>query len=129
MQEAEEWKSLAKEHGSRQNMSADVQALNKVHIFDLFRLEHQNAVYAAIDLQSCYDLIAHAPAYLSMRAQGAPEPPIMSMLASLQGMVHRCRTSYGISESSFGGDIWEHPHCPPPRGAGHGNGSHFGSHK
>ena len=124
MRTAEQRQSLAKEqYGSRRNKSADVQALNKVQVFDLFRLERRDAVDAAIDLQSCYDLIGHASASLSMRAQGAPEPPVTSMLASLQGMVHRCRNSYGVSESSFGVCVWEIPHSPPPQGAGQGNGA------
>ena len=45
------------------------------------------------------------------------------MFSTLQDMEHHCQTSFGVSESSFGGDVWTAPHNPPPQGAGQGNGA------
>ena len=124
MSSAEERGSLAfEQYGSRRNLSSAEQSLNKVLVCDLFRLERCSAAICAEDLRSCYDLIAHAPATLSMRSQGAPAPPIHSMFSSLQNMVHHCQTSFGVSEATFGGDVCLSPDQPPPQGAGQGNGA------
>eukprot|EP00957_Ditylum_brightwellii_P194937 14852085-Ditylum_brightwellii.AAC.1 len=36
-------------------------------------------------------------------------------------MVHTCRTAFGDSTDSYGGDVWAIPCSPPPQGLGQGN--------
>ena len=121
---AESRGSLSPEqYGSRKDLSSAEQSLNKRLIFDLAMLQRRSLVDTAVDLKSCYDLIGHSAASLSMQSQGAPAPPVVSMLSTLQDMEHHCVTSFGISEESFGGDVWSMPHYPPPQGGGQGNGA------
>ena len=124
MEMAERNGSLSKEqYGSRKDHSAGIQALNHRLAFDLLRLEKRNAVDTAVDLRSCYDLIAHAVASLSMQRQGVPEASVVCMFTTLQNMVHTVRTAFGDSTQTFGGDLWAIPMQPPPQGVGQGNGA------
>jgi hypothetical protein len=124
MNMAETNHSLSKEqYGSRKHHSSGIQALNHCLAFDLLRLERRNAVDTAVDLRSCYDLIVHAAASLSMQRQGVPAPSVVCMFTTLQNMVHTVRTAFGESTQQFGGNLWAIPCHPPPQGVGQGNGA------
>jgi len=121
---AEEKGTLSPEqYGSRKDLSSAEQALNKRLIFDITMQDRRTLVDSAIDLRSCYDLIGHSAASLSMQSQGAPIAPVVSMFTTLQNMEHHCVTSHGVSAESFGGSVWTLPYNPPPMGGGQGNGS------
>jgi hypothetical protein len=123
MEMAERNGGLSKEqYGSRKDHSAGIQALNHCLAFDLLRLERRNGVDTAVDLRSCYDLIVHAAASLSMQRQGVPAPSVVCMFTTLQNMVHTVRTAFGESTQHFGGDLWAIP-TTPPQGVGQGNGA------
>eukprot|EP00978_Attheya_sp_CCMP212_P022811 scaffold68738_cov43-Attheya_sp.AAC.1 len=89
MEMAERNGTLSKEqYGSRKDHSAGIQALNHCLAFDLLRQERRNGIDTAVDLCSCYDLIVHAAASLSMQRQGVPAPAVVCMFTTLQNMVH-----------------------------------------
>ena len=111
------------QYGSRKGRSSAEQALNKRLTFDILRQERRSAVDVSVDLRSCYDLVTHSAASLSMQRQGLPEQPIVCMFTSLQNMVHTVKTSFGESDRSFGGKLWAFPFSPPPQGLGQGNGA------
>ena len=123
MEMAERNDGLSKEqYGSRKDHSAGIQALNHCLAFDLLRLERRNGVDTAVDLRSCYDLIVHSAASLSMQRQGVPAASVVCMFTTLQNMVHTVRTAFGESTQTFGGDLWAIP-TTPPQGVGQGNGA------
>ena len=123
MEMAERNDGLSKEqYGSRKDHSAGIQALNHCLAFDLLRLERRNGVDTAVDLRSCYDLIVHSAASLSMQRQGVPAPAVVCMFTTLQNMVHTVRTAFGESTQTFGGELWAIP-TTPPQGVGQGNGA------
>eukprot|EP00978_Attheya_sp_CCMP212_P003448 scaffold7138_cov69-Attheya_sp.AAC.6 len=117
MEMAERNGTLSNEqYGSRKDHSAGIQALNHCLAFDLLRQECRNGIDTAVDLCSCYDLIVHAAASLSMQQQGVPAPAVVCMFTTLQNMVHTVRTAFGESSQMFRGDLWALPVNPPPQG-------------
>jgi hypothetical protein len=73
MQNAERHSLIAKEqYGSRKNHRAADHALNKVLSHDLMRQLKQPGAICSNDAKSCYDLIGHTPASLSMQRLGVP---------------------------------------------------------
>ena len=74
-----------------------------------------------VDLKSCYDRVAHAPAYLAMRSYGIPSEPIESMLSTIQDMFFFTFTAHRMSKNSFGGI--EEGFLAAPNGLGQGNGT------
>ena len=76
---------------------------------------------AGVDLNSCYDRVAHAPAYLAMRSYGIPSEPIESMFKTIQDMQYFTFTAHGMSTESFGGK--EEGFVAAPNGLGQGNGA------
>ena len=82
-------------------------------------LERRTAVDTDVDLLSCYDLIGHAAASLSMKSQGAPAPPIVSMFTTLQNMelywaiILPVEQASHISRSHCLGTEYAGIHCTP----------------
>ena len=76
---------------------------------------------SAADLKSCYDRVAHAPAYLAMRSFGVPSEPIESMFSTIQDIQYYTFTAHGLSETSFGGK--EKGYKAKPNGLGQDNGA------
>jgi hypothetical protein len=124
MRKAEEANAISwEQYGSRRSHSADVQALNTRLLYDLLRLNRLPATTPFADLVSNYDLVAHNIASLALQRTGMPRGPIKAMLTTLQDMEHTCRTAFGDSIKSYGGEIWAIPLKPPPQGLGQGNGA------
>eukprot|EP00957_Ditylum_brightwellii_P040712 3082007-Ditylum_brightwellii.AAC.1 len=124
MEMVEENGGIAQEqYGSRKRVSADVQALNTRLFYDCILLERTPATNIFIDLVSNYDLVVPSIALLALQRVGMPKEPIQCTFTTLQDMVHTCRTAFGNSISSYGGNIWEIPCKPPPQGLGQGNGA------
>jgi hypothetical protein len=124
MKRAEAHHGIAKEqYGSRKKHASADQALNKRLTFDILRQERRSAVDTAVDLASCYDLVVHSIASLSIQRQGVPEQPIVCMFTTLQNMEHTVRTAAGESMASFGGKLWAVAFEHPPQGLNQGNGA------
>ncbi len=71
------------------------------------------------DAKSCYDLIGHTQASLSMQRVGVPRNIIKCLFTTLQEAVHTVRTGFGDSKASYGGKVW----LVPIHGIGQGNGA------
>lgn len=106
------------QYGSRKNLSAVDQSLNKALTFDLWRQFRQNGALCSNDAKSCYDRIVHNCASLCMQRVGTPIQPIVSMFSTIQDLSHHVRTIYGESNSCY-----RHNRSPPIQGVGQGNGA------
>lgn len=116
---AEKHNAVAPEqYGSRKNMSAVDQSLNKALTFDLWRQQRQRGALCSNDAKSCYDRIVHNVASLCMQRVGTPPGPIESMFQTIQSLSHHVRTVFGESESGF-----KHEGLVPIQGVGQGNGA------
>jgi hypothetical protein len=71
------------------------------------------------DAKSCYDLIGHTQAAISMQRVGVPRNIINCLFTTLQEAVHRVRTGFGDSKATYGGPVW----LVPIHGIGQGNGA------
>lgn len=119
LRRAEKFGCVALEqYGSRKNLSAVDQSLNKILTFDLWRQFRQNGALCSNDAKSCYDRIVHNCATLCMKRIGTPQAPIVSMFATIQELSHHVRTIYGESVKGFSqnGSV-------PIQGVGQGNGA------
>ena len=122
MQNAEACDLLALEqYGSRKKKTAIECALNKRLIFDILRQTKRPAGICSCDLKSCYDRIVHSFASLAMQRAGAPLSAVESMFSTIQKLKHVVRTSFGVSEQTFGGEDWRS--LNPLQGVGQGNGA------
>ena len=68
--------------------------------------------------KSCYDLIGHAQAALVMQRMGVPKSAVNCIFMMLQEAVHKVRTGYGDSTTSYGGKS----NSTPMHGMCQGNG-------
>ena len=75
----------------------------------------------ACDLKSCYDRVVHTAASLALQRVGVPISQIKCMFGTIQNLVHRIRTAFGLSKKSFGGK--KSKFRRPPQGMGQGNGA------
>ena len=96
---------VATEQYSRPRHSAIEHALNRVLTFDHFTYTRTPFSIASCDLKGCYDRIIHIAAYLALRKAGVPRPRLLSMFNTIQHMIHRVRTAYGDSTTSYGGEF------------------------
>jgi hypothetical protein len=104
--------------GSRKNMSASDQSLNKALTFDLWRQFRQRGALCCNDAKACYDQIVHNCASLCTQRVGINPNPITSMFQSIQSLEHHVRTVFGQSKASF-----KQPGPIPLQGVGQGNGA------
>ena len=117
---AEKYNAMAMEQfGSRKNMSAIDQSLNKALTFDIWRQGRMPGALCSNDAKSCYDRIVHNFASLCLQRLGAPIAPIISMFSTIQQLNHHIRTVHGDSATSFSGKHWN----VPIHGVGQGNGA------
>jgi hypothetical protein len=71
------------------------------------------------DAKSCYDLIGHTQAALSMQRVGVPKNIINCLFTTLQDSIHQVRTSFGDSKEHYGGPVC----LIPIHGIGQGSGA------
>jgi len=117
---AEKTNSLAPEqYGSRKKHKAIDLAVNKALTFDILRQLKWAGAICSNDAKSCYDLIGHTQAALSMRRVGVPKNIINCLFTTLQEAVHKVRTGFGDSKAHYGGKVW----LVPIHGIGQGNGT------
>jgi len=120
MQVAEQTGSLASEqYGSRKGHKAIDLAVNKALTFDILRQLKRSGAICSNDAKSCYDLIGHTQAAISMQRVGVPKSIINCLFTTLQEAIHRVRTGFGDSKGSYGGKVW----LIPIHGIGQGNGA------
>jgi len=111
--------SLAPEqYGSRKRQKATDLAVNKALTYDIIRQLKRLAAICSNDAKSCYDLIGHTPASLSMQRMGVPRSVVDCLFTTLQNAFHHARTGYGDFSGSYGGPLW----LLPIHGIGQGNG-------
>jgi hypothetical protein len=106
------------QYGSRNNMSATDQSLNKALTFDLWRQFRQRGALCSNDVKACHDRIVHNCASLCLQRIGTREQPIISMFETIQKLRHHVSTIFGESKISFvqQGDV-------PIQGVGQWNGA------
>ena len=112
---------IAEEQFSRPGRSAQDNALCKRLVFDYFRLRKRPFAMCACDLKSCYDRVVHTAASLALQRVGVPLAQIRCMFSTIQLLVHKIRTAFGLSKRSFGGA--SRRFLRPPQGMGQGNGA------
>ena len=120
LQMAEEAKAIPKEqYGSRKGHSAIDHAINKRLLYDILRQKRCPGVLCSNDAKSCFDRIIHSIAMLAYKRLGIPEPPVKSMLHTIQKMKHHVRTTFGDSEFTMSRDEMVEPY----QGLLQGNGA------
>jgi len=120
MKVAEKTLSLAPEqYGSRKQHRAIDLAVNKALTFDILRQLKRSGAICSNDAKSCYDLIGHTQAALSMQRVGVPKTIIDCLFTTLQDAIHQVRTGFGDSKRHYGGPVW----LIPIHGIGQGNGA------
>jgi hypothetical protein len=106
------------QYGSRKNLSAVDQSLNKVLTFDIWRQLRQCGALCSNDAKSCYDRIVHNVASLLMQRVSTPTQPIISMFQTIQELSHHTRTVVGESQTGYKSNS-----TIPIQGVGQGNGA------
>jgi hypothetical protein len=92
--------SLAPEqYGSRRKHKAIDLAVNKALTFDTLHQMKRTGAICSNDAKSCYDLIGHKPASLSMQRAGVPKNIINCLFTTLQEAIHKVRTGFGDSKA------------------------------
>ena len=112
---------ISDEQFSRPGRSAQDNALSKRLVFDYFRFKKRPFGMCACDLKSCYDRVVHTAASLALQRVGIPLSKIKCMFGTIQKLVHRIRTAFGLSKRTFGG--YSSKYSKPPQGMGQGNGA------
>jgi len=119
-QVAEQTKSLAAEqYGSRKQHKAIDLAVNKALTFNILRQLKRAGAICSNDAKSCYDLIGHTQAAISMQRVGVNKNIINCLFTTLQEAIHKVRTGFGDSKEYYGGKVW----LVPIHGIGQGNGA------
>ena len=90
---------------SEQNKMEDDGTLANVLFYDIVRQLQVSAGISSVDAENCYDIIAHAIAYLVFHAFGVPEKDIESMLTEIEDMKYFLRTAYLDSKEYVGSTI------------------------
>lgn len=120
LEQAERFNSVAIEQfGSRKQLLAVDQSLNKALSFDIWRQNRQAGALCSNDAKSCYNRITHNFASLCLQRVRVPLAPIQSMFDTIQRLRHYIRTTYGDSDMFFSGREWD----TPIQGVGQGNGA------
>ena len=112
---------ISDEQFSRPGRSAQDNAISKRLVFDYFRFKKRPFGMCACDLKSCYDRVVHTAASLALQRVGIPLSKIKCMFGTIQRLVHRIRTAFGLSKYTFGG--LSSKFRKPPQGMGQGNGA------
>ena len=102
MEFAEERNEIPEECvGSRRNHQASDVSLNRRLFCDIARQKKCSAAICCVDLEQCYDRIAHSIASLGARRWGVPQLAITCLLTTVQLMLFFLRTAHGDSDSFY----------------------------
>jgi hypothetical protein len=114
---------IATEQYSRPKRKAIDHAINRRLVMDHQLYLRQPYAMTSCDLKSCYDRINHSSASLALQRIGITPHEIHAMFQTIQQMVHKVRTAFGVSELSYGGEKPNKKWRLPPQGVLQGNGS------
>jgi len=89
------------QHGSRKNRMAIDAVMLKLLTYELSRLYKSDLVTMDNDAKSCYDRIIISLAMLASRRLGMPVTVARAHAATLRNMLHKIRTSHGISSATY----------------------------
>jgi hypothetical protein len=70
----------------------NIRQVNKALTFDILRQMKRAGAVRSNDAKSCYDLIGHTQAALSMQRVGVPKSIINCLFTTLQDAIHKVRT-------------------------------------
>ena len=93
-------------------------AIVKILYFDYLRTNKINGAFLAMDLENCFDRMAHPVSSLCTQRLGVPSQITQCMIRTLCQMKHFIRTAYGNSKWSYIGTKNK-----PLQGAVQGNGA------
>jgi len=93
-------------------------AIVKILYFDYLRTNKINGAFLAMDLENCFDRMAHLVSSLCTQRLGVPPQITQCMIRTLCQMKHFIRTAYGDSKWSYIG-----AKNKPLQGAVQGNGA------
>jgi hypothetical protein len=99
---ARSYKLIPEEIYSKQNQLANDGTLAKVLFYDILRQTRLPAGISTVDVDNCYDWIAHPIASMVFLSLGIPKPAIVSMLLTIQDMKFYLRTGFGDSKAYAG---------------------------
>jgi len=112
--------------GSRALHDATEVALNRRLFCDIARQKRHSAAIGCVDLEQCYDRIAHSIASLGAQRWGVPIQAITCLLTTIQLMVFFLRTAHGDSDRFYSAATdsaaQESGNTHPYQGACQGNG-------
>ncbi len=97
------YKLMPEEVYSERNRLADDGTLSKVLFYNIVRQLRRPAGLASVDVDNCYNCIAHPMASIVFQSFGVPTPAIESMLTTIQNMKFFLWTGYGDSADYAGG--------------------------
>ena len=86
-------RKIAPEQYIRPQHSAAAHVINWILVFDFQRYLRQPLSLACSDLKMYYDRIVHQAASLALQCLGTPIMSIISILDTIQRMLHKVRTS------------------------------------
>ena len=115
--------SFATEQFSRPGRSAIDQCISKRCAIDHHRSRRLCFAMTSCDLAGCYDRIVHTAAALALLRIGISHSKIETMFNSIQKMVHKIRTAFGDSETTYGGEEIHPDWRAYPQGVLQGNAS------
>ena len=92
------------EQYSRPQRSAVAQRINRRLVFDYKQYLQKTFYISCSALKSCYDRIVHSAVSLDLQRLGIPLLLIVSMIDTIQRMLHTVRTSTENSNITYGRD-------------------------
>ena len=104
LDQVQRYKLMPEEVYSEQNKLAEDATLSKNLFYDIVRQLRRPAGLASVDVDNCYDRIAHPMASMVFQAFGVPTQVIESMLKTIQNMRFYLQTGYGDSKEYPGGE-------------------------
>jgi hypothetical protein len=95
--------------GGIKHSSSETLAICRRLITDHARQQKLSLAIASVDAAQCYDCVGHGPGSLCCQRWGVPPEGLATMLGTIQQMQFFLRTSFGDSDTSFGGDNPNNP--------------------
>ena len=111
-------KSIPSSQYAKKGNRAIEAAIVKVLFFDYIRITKINGAFMAMDLENCFDRMAHPISSLCSQRLGVSSKISQCMINTLCKMKHYMRTAYGDSDWSYSGSS-----SRPLQGAVQGNGA------
>jgi hypothetical protein len=91
--------------GSRKHRPCIATSLDNRLVHDIHRQQRLAGASASVDAAQCYDRMVHSFVSLVCQHLGMPQATIMAMLTTIQEMQFHLRTSFGDSNTFYGGKL------------------------